>query len=329
MIMLIIDGAEASDYEGCENINTIKHIGTYGKVNNTPKGMETGSLSCIMNILGVPKHHIPSGRAYLEAVSEDIDIDNEDLIFRCNNVVIKNNKLVSSCGEYKNNFMEESDIPNCKLIHMGGYKNLLVIKDAKRYIDSIITYPPHQNIGRDIEEIYPKCNNKQIEKVLKNLIDNYGLFPWGQSIKENIPSFKEIHNMDGAAVCKTEIVKGIAKSMKMYCPDIKESTADIDTNLLEKTKKALDLSKDYEFVLLHINGADESAHRKNHKEKIDFIKKIDSEVVKYILQNINRDIAFIVTSDHGTSPESGKHVDGFVNYYILNENEEARLWLKQ
>lgn len=329
MIMLIIDGAEASDYKVCKNVKKIKHLGTYGQVDNTPRGMETGSLSCIMNILGVPKENIPNGRAYLETVSEDIETHNDDLIFRCNNVTIENNKLISSCGNYKAGGIKESDIKGCKLVHMGAYKNLFIMKNAKRYIDSIITYPPHQNIGRDLAEIYPRCSNTKIEKILKNLIDNYDLFPWGQSIKQRIPSFKELHNKDGAVVCKTEIVKGIAKAMKMYCPDIKESTADIDTNLVEKARVALELSKEYEFVLLHINGTDESAHRKNNKQKIDFIKKIDSEVVKYISENINKDTAFIVTSDHGTSAQSGKHVKGFVNYYILNENKEARLWLKQ
>lgn len=327
MIMLIIDGAESEDYKVCENIKKIKYLGTYGEVDNTPDGLETGSLSCIMNILGVPKEDIPIGRAYLEAVSKDIEIQDEDLIFRCNNVIIENNKLISSCSDY--NDIKENYISGCRLIYMGAYKNLLIIKNAKQYIDSIITYPPHQNIGKNVSDIYPKCNNKEIENTLKNLIDNYALFPWGQSIKQKIPSFEELYNKKAAAVCKTEIVKGIAKAMKMYCPDIKESTADIDTNLVEKAKVAVELSKEYEFVLLHINGTDESAHRKDNNQKIDFIKKIDSEVVKYISENISKNTAFIVTSDHGTSAQSGKHVKGFVNYYILNENEEARLWLKQ
>ena len=157
--MLIIDGAEASDYKVCKNVKKIKHLGTYGQVDNTPRGMETGSLSCIMNILGVPKENIPNGRAYLETVSEDIETHNDDLIFRCNNVTIENNKLISSCGNYKAGGIKESDIKGCKLVHMGAYKNLFIMKNAKRYIDSIITYPPHQNIPA-----LPLCHRPKYRK---------------------------------------------------------------------------------------------------------------------------------------------------------------------
>lgn len=328
VIMVIIDGAEASDYESCENIKKIKEIGSFGQINNTPKGMETSSLTCIMNILGVPKKNIPYGRAYLEALSINTKIDNTDLIFRCNNISIKDDKLVSSCGNHNNEAIHLNG-NDFKLINMGTYKNLLVIKDGEKYIDSIITYPPHENIGKPIKDILPKCKNKDIEKMLQNLILNYNLYPWGQSAKEYVPSFYEIHNKKGAIVCKTEIVKGIGAAMDMYCPWITEATADIDTNLIEKAKKTLELSSKYDFVLLHINGADESAHRRNYEEKISFIQKIDKEVIEYLYKNVKKDTALIITSDHGTSPKSGKHVNGFVDYYVLNKNEEVRLWLKQ
>ena len=48
VIMVIIDGAESTDYEFCENINKIKKMGSFGKIDNTPKSMETNSLTCIL-----------------------------------------------------------------------------------------------------------------------------------------------------------------------------------------------------------------------------------------------------------------------------------------
>lgn len=329
VIMIIIDGAESSDYKFCKNINKIKKIGSFGKINNTPKGMETSSLTCIMNILGVPKKNIPLGRAYLEALSINADINDNDLIFRCNNITIRDDKLVSSCGNNYKKIDTNFNDNDFKLINMGSYKNLFIIRNSSKYMDSIITYPPHENIGKPIIDILPKCKNKDIERNLQSLICKYNLYPWGQSIKEHIPNFYEIHNKKGAIVCKTEIVRGIGAAMDMYCPTIAESTADIDTNLIEKAKITLELSLKYDFVLLHINGADESAHRRNQKEKIDFIEKVDKEVIEYLSKNIKKDTALIVTSDHGTSSKSGKHVEGLVNYYILNKNEDAKLWLKQ
>ena len=308
-ILVIIDGAEPSDYKLCKNINYLKEIGSFRTVNNTPEGMETNSLTCILNILGVPHNKIPKGRAYLEALAINEKIDENDLIFRCNNIHVKDDILIS-CVERKETFIEEDGI---KLIDIGSYKNLLIIKDGKKYYNSISTFPPHENLGKSLSDILPKCNDKKIESILSKLIYNYKLYPWGQSIKEEIPTFYELHNKKGAIVCKTEILVGIAKAMDMYLPVLNNATAEVDTDLLEKAKKTLELSKEYDFVLLHINGADESAHRKNKEEKINFINKIDKVVVAYLMENIKSNTALIITSDHGTSAKSGNHINGNVD----------------
>ena len=96
-ILVIIDGAEPTDYKFCKNINQIKEIGSFGTVNNTPEGMETNSLTCILNILGVPHNNIPKGRAYLEALAINEEIDENDLIFRCNNIKVKDDILIILC----------------------------------------------------------------------------------------------------------------------------------------------------------------------------------------------------------------------------------------
>jgi len=310
-ILLIIDGAEPLDYKLCKNINHLKEIGSFRTVNNTPEGMETNSLTCILNILGVPHNKIPKGRAYLEAIAINEKIDENDLIFRCNNIQVKDDILIS-CVEKRETFIAEEDI---KLIDIGTYKNLLIVKDGRKYYDSISTFPPHEKLGKKLMDILPKCKHKKVENMLTKLIYNYNLYPWGQSVKEEIPTFYELHNKKGAVVCKTEILVGIAKAMDMYLPVLNNATADVDTDLFEKAQKTLELSKEYDFVLLHINGADESAHRKNEYEKTSFINKIDKEVINYLMKNIDNNTSLIVTSDHGTSAKSGNHVNGEVDYY--------------
>ena len=327
VILIIIDGAMTNDYKDCENINYIMKNGEYGFVENTPKGLSPNSLTCILNILGVDKKYIPNGRAYLEALAVNEKVEKDDLIFRCNNIQIHDGKLTSSCSV--ENSIPKSMPSNTKLIKMSSYKNLLIVKGAGRFKDSIKTYPPHENINKNIAEIMPECNDYNMQKLMNNLITKYSLYPWGEAVLEYIPSFEEIHNMKGAIVCKTEIVKGIGKAMKMHCPDIKNTTADVDTDLLAKGKTALDLIDHYDFVLLHINGSDESAHRKNQAEKVDFIKKIDNELLNYLIENLKDDTSLIITSDHGTSSESGKHVSDPVPYYILNKNNQCNLWLKR
>lgn len=318
IIMLIIDGAVSSDYSSCENIEYIKKCGEYKIINNTPKGLEANSLNCTMNMLGVEKNLIPSGRAYLEALAINAKIDKEDLIFRCNNVDINKGLLKSSCS--KNIEIPKSLGKDIKIIKMNQYKNLLILKGYKKFKEDIISYPPHENIGKNIKEIMIKCKDEKIQKVLNDLIIKYSLFPWDASIKEEVLSFEEIHSLKGAVVCKAEIIKGIGRAMKMYVPEIKNTTADIDTDLIGKGKEAIKLIKNYDFVLLHVNGADESAHRRNNYEKKNFIKKIDKELIKYLIENKDKDTSLIVTSDHGTCSITGKHINDMVDYYILDRN---------
>ena len=83
------------------------------------------------------------------------------------------------------------------------------------------------------------------------------------------------------------------------------ATGDIDTNLQDKTRVAISVAQTYPFVLLHINGADEAAHRKDKNEKNDFLHKVDTVVLHSLLQS-GHDI--YVASDHGTDPITGQHI---------------------
>ena len=329
IIMVIIDGAIPSDYKECKNIENIKKHGVWGKVNNTPSKMETNSLTCIMNILDVEDKFIPEGRAYLEALAINARVDNTDLVMRCNNVIIQNDILLSNDNSGIGNSIFSSKINNkVSLINMGTYKNLLVVKGYAKALGNINTYAPHENFGVELKKIMPFSKDKDLQNLFEELIKK-GFYPWDESVSINLESFEDIHGLKGAIVGETEIVRGIGEALKMYVPKLNNCTADTDTDLIEKVNKTLELINEYDFVLLHINGADESAHRKNNKEKVEFIKKIDEVVINKIIKNISDEISLIVTSDHGTCSETGKHINGLVDYYILNYKEEVKLWLKK
>ena len=70
------------------------------------------------------------------------------------------------------------------------------------------------------------------------------------------------------------------------------------------------------FVLLHINGADEAAHRRDAAEKRAFLQKVDHVVLAELLASRHR---ITVVSDHGTDPETGQHRGGPQPYYRKQE----------
>lgn len=347
-IMIIIDGMHdekitvldnLTPLEAAEaaNIQHMKNKGSYGLFNTAPEGFNVDSLTCILTLLGQSKENIPSGRAYFEALAEGLHIKSNELIMRCNLISIdKDGYLKSSTGgnigeekyyELFKRYERVLEEEKFQMHHMSTYKNLLIIKNSK--LDKVTDYPPHQNIGKLFNELIPK------EKLLKEFVlqgikalndkeIRYGFLPWGLSKKEAIASFEKLHNIKSASVCHTEIVRGISIAMGMHTPKLKYATADIDTNLFEKANMTLELIKEYDFVLLHINGADEAAHRKDAREKTSFIKRVDSELIYNILDNIDEEVNVLVTSDHTTLCDNGSHKGDLQPFVIYNKKENTR-----
>ena len=79
------------------------------------------------------------------------------------------------------------------------------------------------------------------------------------------------------------------------------------TDLDAKTEAARRAAERCPFVLLHINGADEAAHRHDSAEKETFLRRIDDRVLSRLLASEHE---IMVASDHGADPESGAHLGG-------------------
>lgn len=341
-IMIIIDGMNDDRLEILDNMNPYeyaapKHMeemkvkGVTGLFKTCPDGFSADSLCCILTLLGQDKSLIPLGRAYLEALAEELEIKDDEVVMRCNLVSLDTDgRLISSTGgildedQYKNFTAKMSsslERESIKMHHMGSYKNLLVIK--KECITEIEDFPPHQNVGKNIQDLVTK--NKMIQRFvwqscneLNKQEKKYAFLPWGLSMREDLASFYDLHKIKGASVCHTEIVRGISLAMEMDTPRMTQTTADIDTDLKEKAELSIKLMKENDFVLIHINGTDEASHRKNPIEKAEFVKRIDEELIGSLLKEIDEDVNILITSDHSTLSRNGSHRGDLQPFIIFN-----------
>lgn len=126
---------------------------------------------------------------------------------------------------------------------------------------------------------------------------------WGQSVPAALPPFPQ----KSAVICGKELVKGIARLLHMELFPVKGATGDVDTDLDAKTEAALRAAERCPFVLLHINGADEAAHRHDSAEKETFLRRVDDRVLSRLLASEHE---IMVASDHGADPENGAHLGG-------------------
>ena len=293
-ILCVIDGMtdpyfRVNNYPNLSSMRLLRHV-------DTTQGQTPESLGCILRLLGTKR--VPSHlRGYAEALGYGIPVNKNDLILRgswfsldeqgcCNVPTSAPESLPESEGHY---------------YHLEQYKSLLVFPDMAGCIVDMVTYPPYACGGQTARTLCPKGCAVASRVFHAQLAKERCLILWGQSAPAKMVPFPQ----KAAVICGTPIVKGIAKLLNMTLISVSGATGDTDTNLQEKTKAAISAAQNYPFVLLHINGADEAAHRKKPNEKNDFLRKVDTIVVSSLLQS-GHDI--YVASDHGTDPVTGQHI---------------------
>lgn len=341
-ILVILDGLSEEkisllnnktplEYAVTPTLDKIIKKGTHSKKKFYAEGRTPDSLNCILSILGVDESKIPKNRAYLEAIAAGIKIKDNEAVLRCNLISVKEKLLESFNGSGLTN-EEMGEISksakmseNVGFYHMSDYRNILVLKKNCELL-SLSTIPPHENMGLQIDELL--SDYKKIAALDEFINGNrfiirgrqYMFYPWGVSEAVTLPTFNSIHNKSCSCVCSAEIVKGIAKAMKMDLPVLKNATGDVDTDLEEKARTVLNEIKTHDVVVAHINGTDEVSHRMDVQGKISFIEKIDREFLNEIYEE-SRHTQLIVLSDHQTSSITGKHEKGLVDY-ITSMREE-------
>ena len=294
-VLCIIDGMTdpyfcAGDYPNISSMRFLRHV-------DTTQGQEPESLGCILRLLGTKK--IPDHlRGYAEAFGNGIPVNKNDLILRGSWFSLDE----QGCCDVPISAPETlPDIEGCHYYHLEQYKSLLVFPGMANFISDIVTYPPYVCGGQRARNLCPKGCSIVSRVFHSHLMEDRCLIPWGQSVPVKMAPFSH----KAAVICGTPIIRGIAGLLYMTLIPVPGVTGDVDTDLLKKTRMALCAAKTYPFVLLHINGADEAAHRKNPEEKRAFLHKVDTTVLKVLLQS---DHNIYVVSDHGTDPCTGQHI---------------------
>ena len=336
-IMVILDGLSEEkipslglmtplEYANTPTIDKMIKTGSRSKRTFYPRDRKPDSLNCILSILGVEERFIPENRAYLEAIAANINVEDDEAVLRCNLVSLKNDKLESFNGKgLSKSEMEEAannvkTPEHIKFFHISNYRNIVVVKKNKQFL-CLKDILPHENVGKSIETMLENIRqinllNEFVETNKFKIHNNdYMFYPWGVSEAAVLPAFLNLHNKSCSCVCSAEIVRGIAKSMKIDLPNLKNATADVDTDLAEKASVVLSEIKTHDVVIAHINGTDEVSHRKDLPGKIKFIEKIDNEFLREIYEKTHY-TKIIIVSDHQTSTITGKHEKGLVDLIV-------------
>jgi 2,3-bisphosphoglycerate-independent phosphoglycerate mutase len=124
------------------------------------------------------------------------------------------------------------------------------------------------------------------------------ILPRGAGAVPDVQPFNEKYGLKSACIAETGLIMGIGKLAGMDIIEVEGATGGVDTDLNSISRSIVENSaKEYDFLLINIDGADEAGHDGNLQEKVQFIEKVDSvigEVMKI------PETYFILTADHST-----------------------------
>lgn len=320
-------------------IDEIAQSGSTGSFSICEQDLTPESCSCILRLLGAKNEDIPSNRAYLELLAHNRDISEYEMVLRCNLAAVDASGKLAAFNGYGLTADEMQLAANAcndilkdiEFIHLSEYRNLLIMNKEVSVLQCQVQ-PPHESVGEDVDALLHTLRNQslsikyfldQANKKLEHFSRNglkYILYPWGPSARQIFPAFVDLHGINGGAVCKAEIVAGIARALGMQVCVPETATGDVDTNIYDKANGALTLLKYNDFVIAHFNGSDEASHRYDYRAKAKLIQKIDEQFLRTIIREYKEPLKIVICGDHVTSSITGKHgfgatpiIAGYVN----------------
>ncbi len=329
--------------------------GELGMVQNVPAGMSPGSEIANLSVMGYDPLTDFTGRSPLEALSVGVDMEPDDIIFRCNVVTLTEEEpyeektiVDHSSGEISTaeadqlmDAIREAFNDETFQFYTGtSYRHIMVWKHGRL----ARLEPPHDHLTQKAGPFLPE------EEVLRNfmvksfdILNNHpvnlkraaegkrkanSLWYWGAGTKPSLRNFEEKTGLKGAMVSAVDLLKGIAVGAGMKICQVDGATGSIDTNYEGKAQAAIDsLLKDgCDFAYIHVEAPDEMGHQGELHHKIQSITDLDHRLiapVKKALEAAGEDFRMLVLPDHPTPLRIRTHSSEPVPY-VLYDSTRAR-----
>lgn len=338
------------------NMDMLAKKGIFGKVKTIPESLHPGSDVANLSILGYDPLKYYTGRAPLEAASIGVDLNNDDVAYRCNLVTLKFDKTKThalmedyssdhiSTEEAKRliaSLKDELDSNDITFYPGVSYRHLMVWKNGSLNIDCV---PPHDIMEKDITDYLPVGERDDVlrdlmrrsvdilerhpinlERIKKGKRPANSIWLWGQGKKPKMPTYEEKYGLTGALVSAVDLTKGLGIYAGFKILKVPGVTGWLDTNYLGKAEYSLKALEDIDFVYIHVEAPDEAGHSGNYKDKIKAIEDFDKLVVGTMLKGLKKrfkNYRILLMPDHATPLKVRTHTDDPVPFIIYDSSDE-------
>ncbi len=336
------------------NLDFLAQNGLLGQARTIPDKMTPASDVANLSILGYDPKKYYSGRAPLEAANLGIELEEDDVAFRCNLITAEGDTLLDySAGHIKTAEAEklikfiDQKLGNNKLRFFAGvsYRHLLLVKrGAELKLQNLKCIAPHDISGQSIKRNLPSGEaaemliklmrdsseilaGHEINQVRVDLKENPAnmIWLWGQGVKPQMPSFKDKFGLTGSVISAVDLIKGLGRILGLEVINVPGATGYYDTDYEAKAQAAIKTLKKHDFVFVHVEAPDEAGHNGDLREKITAIERFDQLVVGSFLEYCKGrdDFRIMVLPDHATPLSLKTHTPDAIPFVIYGKDIPA------
>lgn len=317
------------------NLDAMVKEGTLGLARTVPSDMEPSSACACMSVLGYDPAIYYRGRAGIEAKSMGIDVGEDEIVFRCNLVTIRDGRMwdysaghisTGEAAEVIESLNKELGTSHVTF-HPGiGYRHILKLKGFRDTLDAVCT-PPHDIPGKLVAEYLPQGPGGHLLNTLMTRsqdllrshrinverrsrgdvpVSSIWLF-WGSGRAPEMPSFNETYGIQAAMTSGVDLLRGLAMMAGMTVLDIKGVTDGLDNDYTAQAEGAIEALDEHDMVVIHVEAPDDAGHDGLVDEKIKAIECIDAEIVGRLVSPGKEELRILVMPDHPTPIISRTH----------------------
>ncbi len=340
------------------NLDRMASRGTVGQFCPIPDGLPPGSDVGNLSLFGYDPRRAFRGRAAIEAVSQGIHLADDEVAFRCNLVTLEDGKMRDftaghiSTGEGAAliaTLQEKLGADFPLVFHSGvSYRHLTIVRaSASASLDQLVALqcePPHNITGQEADPYLPRGKGESIvhelirrsrdvladhpvnrARIAKGDPPATSIWLWGQGKAPSMEPYERKFGLTGAVVSAVDLVKGIGLCAGLEVLNVPGATGWLDTDYAGKVAAALGALSTHDFVYVHIEAPDETAHQGRADLKIQAIEDFDREVVGPCLTwaENHGDCRVLAAPDHFTLISTKTHAGGPVPFVLCGPGVPA------
>lgn len=335
-------------------IDDVVSRGVTGQFCPIPDGLPAGSDIGNLSMFGYDPGAAFRGRAPIEAANQGIHLADNQVAFRCNLVTLEDGVMKNFTADHISTEEAEEIIAvlNDTLgkefpvkFHTGvSYRHCAVVDASEAStLDNMVRMacePPHNISDKEVAPWLPKGDGSAMihqmiarsQEVMADLPVNKrriaeGKLPatsawfWGQGKAPEMESYADRFGLTGAVISAVDLVMGIGVCAGLDVIKVPGATGWIDTNYEGKVQAGLKALDDHDFVYIHLEAPDETAHQGRADLKIQAIEDFDARIVAPCLEYLDRhpDLRILVAPDHFTTIETKTHAGGPVPFALCGK----------